>query len=106
MSAADDALFQRFGKAFPAGTVLCREGEPGREMFVAFELMGMSNRGGVPGRTLPASASASCSAIIVADPPSMLRSIIAVKKKSASGCASTSFARSAGVRGVAGAARR
>ncbi|MCB0218971.1 MAG: Crp/Fnr family transcriptional regulator [Chrysiogenetes bacterium] len=37
MSAADDALFQRFGKAFPAGTVLCREGEPGREMFVLQE---------------------------------------------------------------------
>ncbi len=31
---ADDQLFQRFGKEFPAGTVLFREGEIGREMFV------------------------------------------------------------------------
>ncbi|MGC3997049.1 MAG: Crp/Fnr family transcriptional regulator [Anaeromyxobacter sp.] len=31
---ADDQLFQRFGKEFPAGTVLFREGEPGKEMFV------------------------------------------------------------------------
>jgi CRP/FNR family cyclic AMP-dependent transcriptional regulator len=31
---ADDQLFQRFGKEFPAGTVLFREGETGREMFV------------------------------------------------------------------------
>jgi CRP-like cAMP-binding protein len=31
---ADDQLFQRFGKEFPAGTVLFREGEPGREMYV------------------------------------------------------------------------
>jgi len=31
---ADDQLFQRFGKEFPAGTVLFREGESGREMFV------------------------------------------------------------------------
>ena len=30
----DDQLFQRFGKSFPAGTVLFREGEPGREMYV------------------------------------------------------------------------
>jgi CRP-like cAMP-binding protein len=31
---ADDQLFQRFGKTFPAGTVLFREGEPGRDMYV------------------------------------------------------------------------
>jgi CRP/FNR family cyclic AMP-dependent transcriptional regulator len=31
---ADDQLFQRFGRDFPAGTVLFREGEPGREMYV------------------------------------------------------------------------
>ncbi len=31
---ADEQLFQRFGKEFPRGTVLCREGEPGREMYV------------------------------------------------------------------------
>ncbi len=31
---ADDQLFQRFGKEFPAGTVLFREGEPGKEMYV------------------------------------------------------------------------
>jgi len=31
---AEDALFQRFGKEFPRGTVLCREGEPGKEMWV------------------------------------------------------------------------
>ncbi len=31
---ADDQLFQRFGREFPAGTVLFREGEPGREMYV------------------------------------------------------------------------
>ncbi len=31
---ADDQLFQRFGKEFPAGAVLFREGEGGREMFV------------------------------------------------------------------------
>lgn len=31
---ADDPLFQRFGKEFPAGTVLFREGEPGGEMYV------------------------------------------------------------------------
>lgn len=30
----DDQLFQRFGKDFPKGAVLCREGEPGHEMFV------------------------------------------------------------------------
>ncbi len=33
----DQALFQRFGKALPAGTVLCREGEVGREMYVIQE---------------------------------------------------------------------
>jgi CRP-like cAMP-binding protein len=32
--AAEDALFQRFGKEFPKSSVLFREGEPGREMFV------------------------------------------------------------------------
>jgi CRP/FNR family transcriptional regulator, cyclic AMP receptor protein len=31
---AEDALFQRFGKEFPRGTILCREGEPGKEMWV------------------------------------------------------------------------
>ncbi len=31
---ADDQLFQRFGREFPRGAVLFREGEPGREMFV------------------------------------------------------------------------
>ncbi len=31
---ADDPLFQRFGKTFPAGTVLFREGEQGLTMFV------------------------------------------------------------------------
>jgi CRP-like cAMP-binding protein len=31
---ADDPLFQRFGREFPRGAVLFREGEPGREMFV------------------------------------------------------------------------
>jgi CRP-like cAMP-binding protein len=31
---ADDQLFQRFGREFPAGAVLFREGEPGREMYV------------------------------------------------------------------------
>ncbi len=31
---ADDPLFQRFGKAFPAGTVLFTEGEQGKTMFV------------------------------------------------------------------------
>ncbi|HZZ83431.1 MAG TPA: Crp/Fnr family transcriptional regulator [Anaeromyxobacteraceae bacterium] len=34
MSAVDDQLFQRFGREFPKGTVLFREGEPGHEMFV------------------------------------------------------------------------
>jgi CRP/FNR family transcriptional regulator, cyclic AMP receptor protein len=31
---ADEQLFQRFGKEFPRGAVLCREGDPGKEMFV------------------------------------------------------------------------
>jgi len=31
---ADDQLFQRFGRSFPRGTVLFREGAPGREMYV------------------------------------------------------------------------
>src|SRR5512145_572414 len=31
---ADDPLFQRFGKEFAQGTVLFREGEPGKEMYV------------------------------------------------------------------------
>ncbi len=29
-----DDLFQRFGREFPRGAVLFREGEPGKEMFV------------------------------------------------------------------------
>jgi CRP-like cAMP-binding protein len=32
--AGEDQLFQRFGREFPKGTVLFREGEPGREMYV------------------------------------------------------------------------
>ena len=31
---ADDQLFQRFGREFPKGHVLFRDGEPGREMYV------------------------------------------------------------------------
>jgi CRP-like cAMP-binding protein len=31
---AEETLFQRFGKEFSTGTVLFREGEPGKEMFV------------------------------------------------------------------------
>lgn len=31
---AEDALFQRFGKEFPKATVLFREGESGKEMYV------------------------------------------------------------------------
>jgi CRP-like cAMP-binding protein len=31
---AEEALFQRFGKDLPKGTVLFREGEPGKEMYV------------------------------------------------------------------------
>lgn len=34
MASAEEALFQRFGKEFPKGTVLFREGETGKEMFV------------------------------------------------------------------------
>lgn len=30
----DDQLFQRFGREFPKGTILFREGEPGKEMYV------------------------------------------------------------------------
>jgi len=30
----DPALFQRFGRTFPVGAVLCREGDKGDEMFV------------------------------------------------------------------------
>ena len=31
---AEDQLFQKFGKEIPRGTVLFREGEPGKEMYV------------------------------------------------------------------------
>src|SRR5512140_356987 len=31
---AEETLFQKFGREFPRGTVLFREGEPGKEMFV------------------------------------------------------------------------
>jgi CRP-like cAMP-binding protein len=31
---SEDSLFQRFGRDFPRGTVLFREGEPGTEMYV------------------------------------------------------------------------
>ena len=31
---AEETLFQRFGKEYPKSTVLFREGEPGKEMFV------------------------------------------------------------------------
>lgn len=34
MVPSEETLFQRFGKQFPKGTVLFREGELGREMFV------------------------------------------------------------------------
>lgn len=30
----DEQLFQRFGRSFPRGTVLFREGDPGRQMYV------------------------------------------------------------------------
>src|ERR671919_82026 len=30
----EEALFQKFGKEFPKGTILFKEGEPGKEMFV------------------------------------------------------------------------
>jgi CRP-like cAMP-binding protein len=33
----DEQLFQRFGRDFPRGTVLFREGEPGREMYVVHQ---------------------------------------------------------------------
>jgi CRP-like cAMP-binding protein len=33
----DEQLFQRFGKEFPRGSILFREGEPGRDMFVVHE---------------------------------------------------------------------
>lgn len=32
--AGEDQLFQRFGKEFPKGTVLFKEGDPGKEMYV------------------------------------------------------------------------
>ena len=32
--AESDQLFQRFGREFPKGHVLFRDGEPGREMYV------------------------------------------------------------------------
>jgi CRP/FNR family cyclic AMP-dependent transcriptional regulator len=31
---SEDQLFWKFGKTFPQKTVLCREGDPGREMFI------------------------------------------------------------------------
>lgn len=34
---ADDPMFQRFGREFPRGAVLFREGEPGQEMFVVHQ---------------------------------------------------------------------
>lgn len=34
---ADDQLFQRFGKEFPQGAVLFREGERGKEMYVVHQ---------------------------------------------------------------------
>jgi CRP-like cAMP-binding protein len=34
---ADDPMFQRFGRVFPRGAVLFREGEPGKEMFVVHQ---------------------------------------------------------------------
>lgn len=34
MGAAEDQLFARFGREFPAGTVLFREGDAGRELYV------------------------------------------------------------------------
>lgn len=30
----DDVLFQRIGKVFPVGTIVCKEGETGNEMYV------------------------------------------------------------------------
>ena len=32
--AGEDQLFQRFGREFPKGTLLFKEGEPGKEMYV------------------------------------------------------------------------
>ena len=37
MATTEELLFQKFGRAFPAGTVLFREGEQGREMYVLHE---------------------------------------------------------------------
>lgn len=37
MGAQEDALFQRFGRVFPAGTTIFEEGAEGREMFVLQE---------------------------------------------------------------------
>lgn len=34
MTSSNDALFSRFGRVFPAGTVIFREGESGQHMFV------------------------------------------------------------------------
>lgn len=34
MASTEEVLFQKFGRAFPAGTVLFREGEQGHEMYV------------------------------------------------------------------------
>lgn len=34
MTTPDESLFHRFGKEFPRGTVLFREGDPGTEMYV------------------------------------------------------------------------
>ncbi len=34
---ADDQLLQRFGRSFPRGAVLFREGEPGNEMYVVHQ---------------------------------------------------------------------
>ena len=34
MSTTEDQLFERFGKEFPAGYVLCEEGDTGDEMFI------------------------------------------------------------------------
>src|SRR3954464_9017517 len=31
---AEEALFQRFGRDYPRGTTLFREGDPGKEMYV------------------------------------------------------------------------
>lgn len=34
MATAEDQLFSRFGREFPAGTILFEEGQPGRELYV------------------------------------------------------------------------